>query len=694
MQLPAELLFLKDVLQAPKLKYSKADWLLSDFQEPIWLYNFNYKKNKKLNWGVKLDDGSNLLSPQHADLLQGFKHWLIIATSAKRGTGSLTNAVKTQASAFNQVIRFIDYFLHNSSAYHLSKTGLAAITGDDLKFILDKIAANAITNESLFNWSENLSEYLIKLANSIDQSRLYDLLNDNPSLKIITPEQEDEGLLDIGLSDVPIVRAAIMHHGLYESRSRGLVPNSIVLSKEIYKNTVRLKSEAKHGFKILEVPREVSGQREFSMAPCSTREEKPEMSTTHFRYFKENLYSLGELHALDIPAPPVDSLIEIYNYQPSVNKLGRYRTLPSDLVFLAVRNAIEFHIEYGDEILDSYLSVARYCIQSGRTATRLEHETIVELVTPSLRELGVKRLGLTTRSPGTQPTDSRRLAQEEHFNALRSNQGLVELVAVYYGAVQTVVGALMARRQGELCDLIAGNCLDESKEWLLFQNRKSTSGVFGLRQTEARPIEPIAVEMIETIEKFQSKLINLGALEKHTNLFSVPPMSGEIRLSYSGQCTHHRNFDAFCDYFETPLNAEGQRYYIRQHQLRRFFSMLFFYSSSFGGLETLQWMLGHTDRKHVWHYITETTDGPVLRGAKAQYITEYLTHNGDDNYEELSCLIKAKFGTDDFHLVDSHELEDYIRSLLEDGEIEIEPEFFEDENGEQMRVIVKILDVE
>ena len=47
-----------------------------------------------------------------------------------------------------------------------------------------------------------------------------------------------------------------------------------------------------------------------------------------------------------------------------------------------------------------------------------------------------------------------------------------------------------------------------------------------------------------------------------------------------------------------------------------------------------------------------------------------------------------------FHLVDSHELEDYIRSLLEDGEIEIEPEFFEDENGEQMRVIVKILDVE
>ena len=200
--------------------------------------------------------------------------------------------------------------------------------------------------------------------------------------------------------------------------------------------------------------------------------------------------------------------------------------------------------------------------------------------------------------------------------------------------------------------------------------------------------------MIETIEHFQSNLITLGALEKHTNLFAVPPMSGEIRLSYSGQCTHHRNFDAFCDYFETPLSAAGQRYYIRQHQLRRFFAMLFFYSSSFGGLETLQWMLGHTDRKHVWHYITETTDGPVLRGAKAQYITEYLTHNGDENYKELSCLIKDKFDTDDFHLVDSHELEDYIESLLEDGQIEIEPEFFEDENGDQMRVIVKILDVE
>ncbi|MEP1216639.1 MAG: integrase [Marinobacter sp.] len=692
MRLPAELSFLEDVLETPKLKYSKADWLLSDFPEPVWVYSFNYKNNKELNWDVELDDGSQLLSAEHADLLEGFKHWLIIATSAKRGNGSLTNSLKTQASAFNQVIRFVDYFLHNSYDYQLSKTGLAAITSDDLKLILDRIAAHSITNESLFDWSGNLSNYLINLVNSTDRNILDELLKTDPNLSVITPEQEEEQLLDIDLKDVPIIRAAIMHHGLYESRSRGLVPNSILLSKEIYRNTVRLKSEPKHSFDLLEIPREGHGNREFNMVPCSTREDVSQMSSTHFRYFKENLYSIGELHALNIPAPPVDSLIEIYNYQPNVKKLGRYQTLPSDLVFSAVRKAIEFHIEYGEDILNSYVDVARYCIQSNSSATRLEHEQIAELVSPGLRKLGVKKLGLTARSPGTLPTDSRSLAHKEHFNALRSNQGLVELVTVYYGAVQTVVGALMARRQGELCDLIAGNCLDESKGWLLFQNRKSTRGVFGLRQTEARPIEPIAVEMIEAIEKFQSNLIAVGALEKHTNLFAVPPGTGEIRLSYSGQCTHHRNFDAFCDYFETPLNDDNQRYYIRQHQLRRFFSMLFFYSSSFGGLETLQWMLGHTDRKHVWHYITETTDGPVLRGAKAQYITEYLYHKGDDNYKELACLLKAKFGTDDFHLVDSNEIEDYITSLLEEGNIEIEPEFFEDENGEQMRVIVKILD--
>lgn len=174
------------------------------------------------------------------------------------------------------------------------------------------------------------------------------------------------------------------------------------------------------------------------------------------------------------------------------------------------------------------------------------------------------------------------------------------------------------------------------------------------------------------------------------HLFATPATRGDLADGQSSSYLYNRNLDFLCDYIQTPVNRKGERYYIRQHQLRRFFAMLFFHSASFGGLETLQWMLGHTDIEHLWNYITETLDGTILRGAKAQFIAESL-HKGEINsYVELADLLRARYGTDDFALVDTEELEDHILELIQVGEVCIEPEFFVDNLGKHMRVIVKI----
>ncbi len=76
--------------------------------------------------------------------------------------------------------------------------------------------------------------------------------------------------------------------------------------------------------------------------------------------------------------------------------------------------------------------------------------------------------------------------------------------------------------------------------------------------------------------------------------------------------------------------------------MRRFFAMLFFYCGQLRQLDTLQWMLGHTDPKHVYRYITESTDGEVLASAKAQAVAEQL-HQG--NYENFMELTPAAEGT-------------------------------------------------
>lgn len=101
-------------------------------------------------------------------------------------------------------------------------------------------------------------------------------------------------------------------------------------------------------------------------------------------------------------------------------------------------------------------------------------------------------------------------------------------------------------------------------------------------------------------------------------------------------------------------------------------------------------MLGHTDPNHVYRYITESTDGATLAGVKAHYVAEQLHQGNMENFLELSDLLKDRFGTTDFSLVDTNDLEDQIRELMNEGWVEIEPEFFKDHHGTKFKVVARL----
>jgi hypothetical protein len=124
---------------------------------------------------------------------------------------------------------------------------------------------------------------------------------------------------------------------------------------------------------------------------------------------------------------------------------------------------------------------------------------------------------------------------------------------------------------------------------------------------------------------------------------------------------------------------------MRQHQLRRFFAMCFFWGSGFGSLDTLRWFMGHTNVEHVYHYITESTSGEILRNVKTQFLLENVR-----KYENLLSLIKNRYNTTKFDLIDSEDLESYLSDLVENEEIIVEPEFLENNNEQEYKIIVKI----
>ena len=119
-------------------------------------------------------------------------------------------------------------------------------------------------------------------------------------------------------------------------------------------------------------------------------------------------------------------------------------------------------------------------------------------------------------------------------------------------------------------------------------------------------------------------------------IFAFPKISKPWTCS-DDKNNYYENLDNLMDYFEVDL-IEGKRPYIRQHQLRRFFAMAFFWSKGFKSIDTLRWFLGHTNPEHVYHYIQENTDGAILNNVKAQYIAENIKE-----YANLESVLKEKF---------------------------------------------------
>lgn len=695
MILPAELNFLAAVLVEPSDYYRKADWLLNDFDFPCWSYSFNFKSPNILDWRVQLSDDSCLTDDKNKKLLNGLKHWLIVNTSPYGGTG-FSNSLEVQYVDFNKSMHLIDYLLLNDDHFKLYKFGLSALSIDDIKAILVKLTQASSAEESLFEWRKKFVEFSQKLLNKTDSADIDKaLFFTNPrssiynsGISIVSSDDEDEANeLGINADLIPRLRAAFLVNGYIKSVGKGRAgPNSSSIAKEIYHRSVRTKYIDKSVVSLFVVNSidNATQIREYSKVRVTTGK-AGSPSIGNFQCYKRCLYNLGMLHELGFPAPNVNDLLEIKNLSFDIKRKGRFRTLPSSVVFNSFKNSVEFHFKYGREIINAFLRLAIYSVKTGTPIKEIDKSIFEKSIGKKLKELGVKCFSINER----QRFNETRLSKIEYFKSLRSNSGLLEILKVYFGATMLVVGALTARRIGEIIELKIGAALDNSGGYIIFNNRKSTKGLMGLRATEARPIEPIGVKMLQELERFHKILNRTGFGATCDYIFSPPYTNGTGRLNPEPYEVN-KTLDYFCDYFETDLNTEGKRYYIRQHQLRRFFAILFFYSRSFGGLETLQWMLGHSDVRHVWHYITESIGGDILRGAKSQFIAESIHNNGTANFKELAGLIESRYGTSDFSLIDTDELEDYVSELLEEGEVEVEPEFFNGPDGEEFKVVIKV----
>lgn len=691
-----ELEFLNAVTGDRHKQYRSAPWLHSEFEADTWDCRFREESSITVTFRISLSDGESLTSIRHRKTLDAIKCWLCVQTHID-ATGGRVLAPSTARNKIKRTLHAIDYLLLNAQSLQIAEHGFALITENDISGMLVAIASRADIATSIYQWPKRLSAFLRQNIAMLSTEEFERALNEQPNIVKHLPPL-DARMLELDDEGIILARAWLWTNNLYSAaplnRDYLYSPNTERLASIIYENTLRGATKKPLPEELLLHPVE-RYIREFEAAPVRNKniDRMSEPLLSEFVMVLRSVALLAQA-GVDIPGGAFSAIDGgALKRTLELKQVGNFRTLPQRIVLKALRDAIEFGIEYGDDLITSYLTLITLASAEEKSCMAYANEYGLEhILEPKLRNLGVTAWTLITGTNGVRGFPRGPIGVAYYYQ-LRSNPGLWELLRVYFGAVQICVGTLMARRNGELKDLVSGQCLDRSESRLLFKNRKS--GTIGLRAETARPIPEIAVRMIKQLDRLQQGLIDAGNLADRCQLFRYPNHKSNTLIAGLCHGRMYESLDFFCDYFNIELNNIGQRYYLRQHQLRRFFAMLFFWGRSFGGLDTLRWFLGHTDVEHLYHYITEETPGEVLRSVKANYGANLITCSpGDVSVEGLSLLLERRFGTRDFSVLDEQEVGEYLEDLLLDGTIEIEPEFFEAPDGKTFRIAVKITHAE
>ncbi|MGX1925718.1 integrase [Vibrio sp. NH-7] len=728
-------------------------WLDSEFEAPIWKLTL-LDTPKFIRWNtVILDDGEKLTAPKHAKLLNAFKYWITATANPLENSGKVELASKTILTKVYYVIRLINAILLNAKELLLAKYQLSFVDTNFWLTIFTQMATYGAT-EGVYRFEERIKKLVDNGTKTISDEECEKFVAQYPYLNS-TLASED---IYINPNNRQKASAWLFKQGYYRTyqnipkyNGNGAVLGSLVLGGKCLSDDIRISNFVEFHLK----PQSITTEYK----PINNKDNSRGMNSSSLRQYISVLKLIHtNLDRQDACTPNIipDTLtVETINDIKGVRlkKTKRTRTLSPSFVFNLIDQSYTFTKENQDEILEQCLTalIEGKGKSSDSDSNKLKpqrhqksyNEKIHGEMSSSERNHwfdtdAINCVSSEWLKKGIKQVNAFELNTPNRHQRIRNNESLFDLFCVLQGSIQFLVGAIMARRQDELIDLKPyGNlvpnknpftsgekeCIVEKGEDGLIapkyslQFKLKKSGNKGENQTITRPIPTSIAKFIWKLEEFNRKAEDSGLNKGKLSLFNYLQskscsLSKVIPISFDG------HYNALCDYLETDLvlmdNGEYRRNYIRQHQLRRFFALVFFWSKKKESLDALRWMLGHTDMEHLYHYISESETGEVLNGAKASVLassvidktaneldTEQLRTlrkllatrlTGNENAE---VMINSLSNTADDFYEDDYEtvphisqiekqqvIENEILQLLDDETISLEPEFFSVTNSE------------
>ncbi|MBL3606636.1 hypothetical protein [Pseudomonas syringae] len=223
--------------------------------------------------------------------------------------------------------------------------------------------------------------------------------------------------------------------------------------------------------------------------------------------------------------------------------------------------------------------------------------------------------------------------------------------------------------------------------------RLGKSGQLGLNTEIDRPIPAITVKGICLLQSLGDTLTYVYSdnTKMSTRLFYIPFGRGieKPKAKFLGTRINYC-MDLLCDWAGGSVDTHGRRWYVRIHEMRKLFLLMFFWYSKGHYFDTARWIAGHIDERHTEAYLEANVPGEEISEIVAQVVDEKLIalERGKINAEEnvgLVALYNAvckNFRVNSIESIEEKHYFGYIKGLLENGKFDVQPiAFF---GGEQV----------
>jgi hypothetical protein len=644
-------------------------WLVdgTNFASNVWQCCFGADKNivrMTVDFNVKLHDGSLLTDLGNAALLKGFKVFLVVQIHPKYNGGKRRQG-ETESNIFRCALKFIDHLLMNGKRLNLPRLRLNLLRKIDLSdYLITKTGYP--TSTCLYDYPSKLALFLRKVSVTITDTDVKFLTERFPYIIDLPPVWDRS--LDLTDDELVKARAYIVDNKLYIHALGVLKYNSSPFLGALYGNTLSGANLTPPTFD--ELNEGVAWNTEFPAVPVrneSTPTVTKRMLSRHFRVV-QRLRLVQEL------VPEIffnsDACVGI-KFQSIYNRVekkvaGRYRDLPGEVVFDLVRDSYGYIYNNSHTILQTVATFA-WSNRKNNRYSQANHDSY------SNDELsaGIKGYGRGFDS-WLIPLSAR---NDDYYTWFRSGKSLFSSFVTLMGCYLAIIGALTARRQAELLGLMENNCLYPNKDPNLPESSALQyelgfmAGKTGNRHAKEYltvPIPRLVAKLLWDLKFLHRECVRLDLIPVEYPLFLyIRPDN----LTFRPMCATSYNscLSAICDFTQTPTvtleNGEVSRFYVRQHQLRRFFAMAFFSGAGFNELDALRAFLGHSDIQHLYTYIVSITPGAMLQGVKAQSLTKAILY-GESNIENLNSLKQILCETHDLHDLSAKSLPE-LRSIIQ-----------------------------